>query len=357
MAYLMCRCVSKRAVYKEGEGKNGMDDRVDEVINHYPINVRVKKRVRGALLLETDEGRFVAKMYSAGRQRLEFEESVKKLLTAHGYSNVDEVVENKEGDIVTDDGIGNKWIVKRWYAGRECDIKNMSEVCSAVSNMAHIHKMMVFGAEMKSGDMSRSARNDIRRIFEKHNREMKHVHRYIRDKRQKNEMEICLLNSFKEFYRQGKLAQDLLEESGYDVLYGESVNRGCVMHGSYNYHNILFDRDTIITTNFEKADIGLQITDLYDFLRKIMEKSGWNITLGIRMLECYKKVREPGESEKKVLYAMLVYPEKYWKLINFYYNGKKTWMSAKNFDKLQRICGQENDRDKFLKEAKKLLIS
>ena len=131
---------------------------------------------------------------------------------------------------------------------------------------------------------------------------------------------------------------------------------GRIIHGSYNYHNISFSRKNIITSNFEKSAVGLQMTDLYDWIRKIMEKNGWNCELGVSIVEEYIKKREPEPGEMEVLYALLLYPEKYWKLVNFYYNGKKTWISEKNYEKLEKIRAQEPDRQKFIAKIKDLRV-
>lgn len=238
----------------------------------------------------------------------------------------------------------------------ECDIKDIKKIMLASSNMAVIHKLMVIGREDDIQPPVKTNKLDIEALFLRHNKEIKKVHGYIREKRQKNEMEICLLNSYKNFSRQGIMAEEFLKESGYSSLCNEAVSQGRVLHGSYNYHNIILSGEQVITTNFEKSDIGLQVIDLYDFIRKVMEKNSWNMDIGINAIEAYRKERELGTEERKVLYALLLYPEKYWKLVNFYYNGKKSWMSAKNFEKLKRICSQEEERHKFLKEVKRLLI-
>ena len=169
-------------------------------------------------------------------------------------------------------------------------------------------------------------------------------------------MEICLLNCFEPFYQQACMAQRLLQDSEYDRLWMETVEQGRVCHGSYNYHNILLADKKIITTNFDRAEIGIQIRDLYDFLRKVMEKNGWKSQLGRRVIEEYCKERPLEEGEGIVLYTLLLYPEKYWKLVNFYYNGRKSWMPAKNLEKLLKIKEQEEERSSFLKEMKGLLF-
>lgn len=333
-----------------------MDDKLDEVIKKYPVIVKTRRRIRGAVLLDTDKGIYMAKMYTASKKRLLFEEKVKMTLTSAGYGNVDYAVKNIDGELLTDDGSGNKWLVKKWYNGVECDIKDIKKVLLASSNMAVIHKLMVIGRENVTQPPVKTNKLDIEALFLRHNKEIKRVHSYIREKRQKNEMEICLLNSYKNFSEQGNIAEGFLKESGYRSLCNEAINQGRVLHGSYNYHNIILCGEQVVTTDFEKADIGLQVIDLYDFIRKVMEKNSWNMEMGLQAIEAYNKERELGNEEQKVLYALLLYPEKYWKLVNFYYNGKKSWMSSKNYEKLKRICSQEQERHKFLKEVKRLLI-
>ena len=86
-----------------------------------------------------------------------------------------------------------------------------------------------------------------------------------------------------------------------------------------------------------------------------MEKNSWDIDMGLRVIDSYFKVRRPSDNECRLLYTLLLYPEKYWKLINFYYNSRKTWMSEKNNEKLNKICEQEKDRLAFLESVKSLL--
>lgn len=362
-----------------------MEDKIEEVLKQYPVRVKTKRRMRGAILLETEEGIRMIRSYAGSRSRLYFEEQVKQCLCDRGYSLVDTVVENLDGELLTRDGAGGRWIMKQWYLGRECDIRDSREVRQASAHLAKLHEKMLLSEEQLSGlgscekeagegtenkemhlvtvseeeDEERGAlaRTQGSDLFERHNRELKRIHSYIRKKRRKNEMEICLLNSFHHFYEQGCEAQRMCEENGdFEHLLRKAKEYREVVHGSYNYHNIIFQGRQIVTTNFERAEIGIQILDLYDFIRKVMEKNGWKQELGLRMVDAYQQIRRMDLREKRLLYTMLLYPEKYWKQCNFYYNGKKSWMSAKNYEKLQRIQAQEAERIKFLDAIKRLLF-
>jgi hypothetical protein len=85
-----------------------------------------------------------------------------------------------------------------------------------------------------------------------------------------------------------------------------------------------------------------------------MEKNGWDGGLGIAVIAAYEKERALEPEEKTLLYAMLLYPEKYWKLVNFYYNSRKSWISSRNLEKLIKIRAQEENRAFFLAKLRGL---
>ena len=160
-----------------------------------------------------------------------------------------------------------------------------------------------------------------------------------------------------------------LERSDYEKLYAEEMKKSGMIHGEYNYHNIIMTKEGIATTNFEKFRRDIQVEDLYYFLRKVLEKSGWKIRLGDGMLNAYsaihpltegemeylngeyEKVRPLTAAEKIHLYGRLAYPEKFWKTANSYYCTNKAWISVKNIEKLQTAIRQTEEKKMFLKEV------
>ena len=121
---------------------------------------------------------------------------------------------------------------------------------------------------------------------------------------------------------------------------------------SLMYHPM---EQAIATTNFEKSHIGLQMTDLYHFIRKVMEKNDWDILYGSNIIEAYDRIQPISKRELKILYVLLLYPEKFWKITNFYYNGKKVWVSGRNIQKLSSIGAQNPKKEIFLKRLESIL--
>ena len=56
--------------------------------------------------------------------------------------------------------------------------------------------------------------------------------------------------------------------------------------------------------------------------------------------------------EREYLYYQFLYPEKYWKQLNFYYNANKAWIPARNIEKLKDLELQQPLRNEFLSRIK-----
>ena len=91
--------------------------------------------------------------------------------------------------------------------------------------------------------------------------------------------------------------------------------------------------------------------DLYRFMRKILEKYNWNPGLAGDMLRTYSSVKTVSAEEKENLRIRFSYPDKFWKLSNYYYTHNKAWVSEKNTEKLQNLIRQKERWDCFCKEC------
>ena len=66
------------------------------------------------------------------------------------------------------------------------------------------------------------------------------------------------------------------------------------------------------------------------------------------MLETYNRIFPMGQGDWNLLYLMFLYPEKYWKQLNYYYNTRKSWISDRNRDKISMLEQQKDGRNAFL---------
>lgn len=331
-----------------------MEDRHEEIWKQYNMAIRNVYRVRGAYILETDLGLKLYRNYEGSENKVEFEQSVKEHLYKAGYSKVDLYLRNQNGELITTDSMGTKYIIKSWFNGEECNLREVNDIVAASRNLADLHNYME-SVQTDSAEQNARYISNLGTQFDKHNRELKRVRGYIRDKKQKNEFEVCFLNVYNQFYEQGITAFEILKESSYENLLKQCATKNTMCHGNYIYHNILMLPGSIATTNFDKVSIGVQMFDLYCFIRKVMEKNNWNIEYGNLIIEEYDKIRTITKEELKILYVLLLYPEKFWKVTNFYYNARKSWVPRRNIQKLINLSEQAKDKDAFILQLEKLI--
>ncbi len=314
------------------------------ILNEYEIDVKHTRKVRDAVLCEASQGLFLIKEMRLSEKRLSVLNDIGEHLQANGYEQIDWILKTKEGEFYTTSEEGMKYFLKRWFAGRECDVHKEKDVLEAVANLTKIHHALC------NVESSVSVGDDLRETFFRHNREMKKVRSFMRERVGKSDFELAFLKHFDNMYASAEYALACLKESNYGDLLKESIENQKCIHGDYNYHNVLMIHDGIASTNFEHVERNIQITDFYYFLRKVMEKNHWDISLGDKMLECYQKQIPFKKGEMEYVAICLAYPEKFWKVANSYGRSRKVWIPAKNLEKLELVIRQTEEKRFFLKE-------
>ncbi|MGN1188494.1 MAG: hypothetical protein ACI4R6_08360, partial [Lachnospiraceae bacterium] len=151
-----------------------------------------------------------------------------------------------------------------------------------------------------------------------------------------------------EFYNQAKDAMEKINDSRFDGMFKQIEEQCTLCHGNFNYHNCFVYGGAMAITNFNKCRNDCQMWDLYQFMRKVLEKYRWNMELAYKLISEYDKVKTISDIELEFLYVLFEYPEKYWKIINYYLNTNKAWIPPKSYDKLNTVVQQQSERCEFL---------
>lgn len=157
------------------------------------------------------------------------------------------------------------------------------------------------------------------------------------------------MNCFESFYEEAEAAWKAADSAENSELYRESMDKGYLCHGDYNQHHVLLTQEGTAVTDFGHCHYGVQMGDLAQFFRKILEKQNWDKVYGNAMLREYCRVRDVSRGERENLKLRLLYPEKFWKLANHYYGSSKAWLPQKNVEKLRSLSMQKNQKTSFLK--------
>ncbi|MCM1091855.1 MAG: phosphotransferase [Butyrivibrio sp.] len=325
-----------------------MNDRAVNLLEQYEVEVFKTRKGRGAILCDTSMGCLVFKEYTGNEEHLNAQN---RLLThlqevqEHSRDNirVERIIPNKEGNLYVKDYDGVMYLLKTYAEGRECNINDRAECLESVRLLARLHSHMEFENEEGCSTLSPGME------YDKRNRELKRVRKYLKQRGQKTWFEISLQQNFDFFLEQAfRLSEEWAEYEKARNQQNKADQRITYCHGDYQYHNLLRTAEGWFVVNFEKCVADDPVRDLYLLMRKLLEKSNWSVALGKELLDAYEETRPLSAVSRIDLYYRLAYPEKFWKIVNFYYNSGKAWIPGRNLEKLEKVVEQEKDKQHFL---------
>ena len=326
-----------------------MNERDLQVLEQYPFTVNGSWRTRGGFLLDTSAGRLLIREFSGSTYKLQKEQELLLHLKECGYL-VDRMEPDNESRLATVYREYSQFVVKESLDGRECDTRSESEILKAASLLAGMHRDLRGFCEVTEEDRVRLSATDVIEELGRHNRELRKIYTFIRRKNKKNEFESAYLSCCSSVLLEAQEIERRLRASSYEKLRNQALAEGHFCHGEYIHHNILVGNGQMAVINFEKFALDVQVNDLYLFLRKILEKQNYDFHLGSRILKAYEQVRPLCAEEREYLSLRMQYPEKFWKLANYYYNTNKAWIPGKHMEKLEKFLSQREKRVSFSRE-------
>lgn len=325
-----------------------MYNREEEILEQYEIEIRSTSKGRGALNCDTDKGTMLLKEFRGSKERAAFLYDILEFLSERGFA-AETIVTSKDGEALVKDEQNNTfYLLKNWYLGKECDVKNRDDILAAIKKLAQLHNLTAH-YDKPVPEFLQAGKNDLLDEYERHNRELNKVKNYIRNKNKKNDFEMLFMKVYDSYRKQAAEVTSQLKnqlESLDDTVFGRM--RG-LSHGDYNQHNVIYSQGEWVLLHFEQMSYDILVSDLANFIRKILEKYNWNTGLGIEMITAYDDVKKLLPEELEQLYVRLAYPKKYWKIANHYCNSRKSWISGRDIEKLEKVIEQEEQRKQFLK--------
>ncbi len=328
-----------------------MNSNAVSLLEQYELEILQTWRGRDAFVCESPKGLFILKEYMGPREKILFQDQVCRQIREAGFEGAETLLPNKEGELLTIDTDGTAYLCKSYVEGRECNIRDREEILYLTEVMARLHSVMQLPLQQTEGQQLPTPSQE----FEKRGRELRKVRKFLKNRGQKTDFELFLSQNYEPFFRQAEeiARQAAAIEEVSQMAQAEGMIPIC--HGDLQHHNLLLNGRNAFVINFEKCGTGSQMRDLYRFMRKFFEKNGWSVAGARQIVEHYQKERTLEARDFQELCYRFAYPEKFWKIVNFYYNKGKSWVPGRNGDKLRNLLAQETEKQHFLEEFERYL--
>lgn len=319
------------------------------ILSNYPIKVVDIKKVRSAYKIYTDKESFCLKKSKRTKEKVEKVNLVIEYLHENGFTNVPKVLKTNDSKLCTKYKKDFYYIME-WVNGEEIDFSNNSNVKNAVELLAEYNKTLVgfnpsgVNVEYKYLDIEKEFGNKIQEIGE--------YTKTIDKRRIKGKFDYEYIENMEPFVNMGKLAIEILKESNFAEKI-KNVNNLTLAHDSFYYQNILVTKDgKYYIVDLDQCAQNILVYDLGKFIRRMMCKNEymWDFNKANELINCYTKIKPLDSDDMKILFAIIIFPHKFWKVGRKRYKKNKEWLEEKYIKKLNDIIIQKPLVDKFIED-------
>ncbi|WP_125153318.1 CotS family spore coat protein [Clostridium rectalis] len=324
-----------------------------EIERQFDVKIESLKPNRGVYLLKTNEGARCLKKINYGIQKLLFVYGAKEHLIANGFPRVDRYYMNVEGNpyaLVNED----IYTLSEWLNGREADFRNTEDLIIAAKNLACMH-IASKGYEPPENSKLKTDLGRWPHLMEKRVRSFDKMRDMARKRSNKNNFEMNYIKTV-DFYKSlGRRAMKVLNESDYMEICKLTEEEKSFCHHDYTYHNIIIDDNSDVNViDFDYCKREVRVYDVSSFMIKVLKRVDWNIEYANLIIDSYNSVYPIKENEYKVLFAFLLFPQRFWRLSNRYYYNEVNWPQNTFNNKMEELIAEQEKYTKFIEDFKRI---
>lgn len=270
--------------------------------------------------IQTGENLFALKRSLLKEKNLAFICTAEESLPRHGFSRFARLEKTADGQLYYKEG-QDLFTLHPWVNGQKCDFDDEKHLFSAATTLGDFH----LKSREKSLKTLYSSRSNCFAQAEHLHGRIRELHRfYLLALKEPQSL-------FKQFYRyyypvftaKAISALKALLASEYPRLAAEADAVGSFIHYDVAARNFIVAADGAYLIDFDYCCGGLPLTDLMRLTKRAL-KRGENFENKIDVIyDGYQQNRKLTAAEADVLCAMLLFPQKFWRLSHRYFCEKR----------------------------------
>lgn len=303
---------------------------------------------------------YILKPVTEGFERKKFIYSVHNYLNNRGFLNTDRIILTKSNELTVN--INDKrYICNKVVSGRQASVDNLQDAKTAARLLACMHNSGDGFTTERAATLNKTVvceseinyvKNDLGQLQELFEHRCKELTRFNKlAARGKGVFDYEYMSIADKYCNKAEELCHALKESKYEEISENYRKTGAVCHKDFAFHNvILSDSYKSGIINFDQASIDLPLFDLTNLIKRRMKKCGWHVSEAYEILEEYSRLRELSKHEIEIMRIVLGFPQKLWRIVNKYYNTRRSWCEKSCLMKLSEIESENDIINKFIKE-------
>lgn len=322
-----------------------------DIAEQYDLDIKSIAPFKDAYIINTSAGRKILKKSILLPERVLFVHYAKEHLYKNNFTNIDRFLCTQDGlpYYAYENGI---FTITEMIEGNECNFDNKRDMINASRHLALLHKASKGFIPPYEG----FPRDDLGKLPIFLNKRLEEIKRLKKTaKKGRSKFDYLFLDYADFFYKLGENAIRVISLSNYEGLVSKARGVGILCHHDYTHHNIICSSEGIFVINFDFCSIELKVYDLANLIRRKMRKCNWNAGEAKSIISEYRQVEEIAGDELLILKAMLQFPQKFWRVINKYYNSRRSWSEKTYISKLYEVIEEAEAHGKFMERFDELI--
>lgn len=315
-----------------------------KIFDNYDIDVINLNPFKDGFAINTENQRYFIKKTDIKISRIEYINYVKNYIEQRAPFIVDRYLPSKEGlpYCYMNDNVFTISLIPK---GEECNFGDKADVSIAARTLAELHQ----GAKgiIISDDIdARSELGKLPQYFYKRLEEIKKLKKHA--KKGTSKFDYLFIKNADETISTCEETIEKLNNSKYIEMCNKAKTEGCICHHDYNHGNILISEEGVGVTNFEFCCPELRVYDLANLLRRKMRKCNWDFDEALFIIEEYNRIEALTAEEYDIMGLMLNFPQKFWRVVNKYYNSRRGWYEKGYIVQLQEVIDEREPHKNFM---------
>jgi len=322
-----------------------------EIMNKFDISIKSITPYRDTHILLTSRGRKLLKRSNLPSERIAFVHAVKEYLFDNNFNTLDRYLCSTD-NLPFFEFENNIYTISDSIEGKECNFDDSRDISNASKLLASLHRTSN-GFKKPENCIPRDELGKLPIYFEKRLEDIKRLRNIA--KKEGSKFDYLYLKYFDYFHKLAETGLNQLKASNYNQLIETARQSGVLCHHDFTYHNIICNENKAFVINFDYCCFEIGIYDLANFLRRKMRKCRWSHDEAKLILDKYLSVNSLTKDEIEVLKIILIFPQKFWRVANKYYNSKRSWSEKSYLSKLQEVIEEIEHHKKFMDKFDNLI--
>ena len=305
----------------------------------YGLRFRGGTRTRTGLVCRTDQGIRELKKPRGSAESLYLAFRVKAHLWETGFRQISRMAETVDGEpFYRQDGV--LYMLEEPMPQEVLEEDGTEAFVRGADTLGQMHRAVQgLADEREKWDSGR-----LPGLYVKRRSELAKMRRRNDRRGNYDAIDLLLIRCYDGFMEQAKAAEELLEKGGYRDMVNQAAAKGAFCHNAFKSEALRIHPDgRIFVGNFDKCRRELPLADLAFYLRRYFRKTDGDPAGVWQIVESYGRHCSLSDGDLTVLQGMLIYPEKFLRLVNEYYNRRRACVSPAMQERLAAAAKEEKN--------------